>query len=145
MFESLKVILINMVAILMVSAKLASLGLLKIKVFWNRGYVVMISVHSVTNKILLRDSNYIVDEFMWPKFDNSCISMHFLNFLRNALGSSSIIGTGTRYGLKFYTSVDKGLELKVKRFWELIPTFLEVVGEKLIKKTQGSLLWIWLK
>ena len=97
----------------------------------------MISVHSVTNKILSRDSNFIADEFKWPKFDNSCISMHFLNFLRSALGTSSIIGTGILVlgmALKFYTSVEKGLELKVKRFWELIPTFLEVAGGKLIKK-----------
>ena len=34
----------------------------------------MISVHDVTN-ILLRDSNYIVDVFMWPKFSNCSISM----------------------------------------------------------------------
>ena len=64
-----------MVAILMMSAKLATLGLLKIKVFWNKGYDVIISVHDVTNKILSRDSNYIVDVVMWPKFGNSSISM----------------------------------------------------------------------
>ena len=34
----------------------------------------MISVHDVTN-ILLRDSNYIVDVFMWPKFSNCSISI----------------------------------------------------------------------
>ena len=62
-------------AILMMSAKMATPGLLKIKVFWNRGYDVIISVHDVTNKILSRDSNYIVDEVKWPKFGNSSISM----------------------------------------------------------------------
>ena len=65
----------NMVAILMMSAKLASLGLLRIKAFWNKGYDVIISVHDVTNKILSRDSNYIVDVVMWPKFGNSSISI----------------------------------------------------------------------
>ena len=45
----------------MMSAKLATLDLLKIKVFWNKRYVVIISVHEVTNKILSRDPNYIVD------------------------------------------------------------------------------------
>ena len=64
-----------MVTILMMSAKMATLGLLKIKVFWNKGYDVIISVHDVTNKILSRDSNYIVDVVMWPKFGNSSISM----------------------------------------------------------------------
>ena len=59
----------------MMSAKMATLGLLKIKVFWNKGYDVIIFVHDVTNKILSRDSNYIVDVVMWPKFGNSSISM----------------------------------------------------------------------
>ena len=43
------------------SAKLATLGFLKIKVFWNKIYNFIISVHDVTNKILLLDSNHIVD------------------------------------------------------------------------------------
>ena len=36
-----------MVAILMMSPKLDSLGLLKMKEFWNKGYDVIISVHGV--------------------------------------------------------------------------------------------------
>ena len=64
-----------MVTILMMSAKLATPGLLKIKIFQNKGYDVIIPNHDVTNKILLRDSNYIVDVVMWPKFGNSSISM----------------------------------------------------------------------
>ena len=54
-----------MVAILMMSAKLDTLGLLKIKVTWNNGY-------DVTNKILSRYSNYTVDVVIWP---NSSIFM----------------------------------------------------------------------
>ena len=46
-----------MVAILMMSAKMATLGLLKIKVFWNKGYDVIIYVHDVTNQILSLDPN----------------------------------------------------------------------------------------
>ena len=61
--------------ILKVSANLATLGLLKIRLFRNEGYDVIISVHDVNNKILSRDSNYIVDMVMWPKFDNSSNSM----------------------------------------------------------------------
>ena len=57
------------------SAKMASPGLLKITVFWNKGYVVIISVDDITNKILWHESKYIVDAFMWPKFGNSSISM----------------------------------------------------------------------
>ena len=59
----------------MMSAKLATLGLLKIKLFWNKGYDIIIFVHDVTNKILERDSNYIVDVVVWSKFGNSSISM----------------------------------------------------------------------
>ena len=60
----------NMGEILIISAKLATLGLLKIKVFWKKGYHGKISVHDVTNKILTSDSNYIVDVVMWTKFGN---------------------------------------------------------------------------
>ena len=59
----------------MISAKMATPGLLKIKIFWNKGYDVIIPVGDVTNKSLSRDSNYILDVFMWPKFANSSIFM----------------------------------------------------------------------
>ena len=55
----------------MMSAKLASLSLLKKKVFWNKSYYILVSVHDVTNKILLRDSNYIVNVVIWSKFGDS--------------------------------------------------------------------------
>ena len=46
-----------MVTILMMSAKIATPGLLKITVFWKQNFV--------------SDSNDIVDVVMWPKFGNS--------------------------------------------------------------------------
>ena len=64
-----------MVAILVISAKLATPGFLQTKVFWNKGYDVIIFVYDLTNKILLPNSNYIVDLVMWPKFGNSSISI----------------------------------------------------------------------
>ena len=57
-----------MVAILVMSAKMATLGFLKIRVFWNEDY-------DVTNRILSRDSNYTVYVVMWPKCGNSSIYM----------------------------------------------------------------------
>ena len=60
-----------MVTTLIMSAKMAPLGLLKIKAFWNKYYDVIISV----NEILSCDSNYIVRVVMWSKFGNSSISM----------------------------------------------------------------------
>ena len=35
----------------------------------------MVSVHEVSNKILSRNSNFIVKVVMWSKFGNSSISM----------------------------------------------------------------------
>ena len=63
-----------MLTILMISAKITIPGLLKIKVFLDNGYDVIIFVHDVTNKILSGDSNYIIYVVMWRKFGNSSIS-----------------------------------------------------------------------
>ena len=52
-----------MVTVLMKAAKMATLSLFKIKLYWNRGYDVIISVHDV-NKILSLESNYIADVVM---------------------------------------------------------------------------------
>ena len=57
----------------MMSAKMAAPVLLKIKLFWNKGYYGIYFVYDVTNKILSHDSNYIMDVVMWPKFGNSSI------------------------------------------------------------------------
>ena len=51
-------------------ANMTTPGLLKMTV-----YSAIIPVDDVTNKILSRDSNYIVDVLMWAKFDNSGICM----------------------------------------------------------------------
>ena len=53
-----------MVAILMMSVKVATLGLHKINTFRKKDYDVIISVYDVTNKISSRKSNYIVDVVM---------------------------------------------------------------------------------
>ena len=57
----LKVFLIKVVAILMMLAKLATLGLIKINVFSKKGYDGITSVHDVVSKILSLGSNYVVD------------------------------------------------------------------------------------
>ena len=59
----------------MISAKLTTPGLPKVKLFWNKGYYVVTFAHEVTGKVLSCDFNYIFDIVMWPKFDNSGISM----------------------------------------------------------------------
>ena len=52
----LKVVLINMVAVCMKSVKLATPRLLKITVYWNKGYDVIISAQFFSS-----DSNYIAN------------------------------------------------------------------------------------
>ena len=48
----------------MMAAKMATLGLLKIKLSWNKGYDVIVSVYGVTNKISLCESYHFVDVVM---------------------------------------------------------------------------------
>ena len=48
--------------------ELATPDLLKIKVFWNKGFEWIISIHDSTIKILSSSSNYKVDVVMWPNF-----------------------------------------------------------------------------
>ena len=60
-------------AILLMSAKVCTPVFLKTKIFWNKSYDIITSVHDITNKISSWDSNYIVDVVMWPKCGNSSI------------------------------------------------------------------------
>ena len=64
-----------MITILIMSEKMVTLGLLKTKVFWNKGYDAIMSVRDITNKILSQVSNYVVNVIMWLKFGYSSISM----------------------------------------------------------------------
>ena len=50
-----------MVIILMILAKISTSGLLRIKVFRRKSFDVIIYLHDVTEKVLSRNSNYIVD------------------------------------------------------------------------------------
>ena len=72
--KSLRIALINIVTILMMSAKMATLGLLKIKVFLNKDYdVIFLSMTSATKfyhmnqivfKILLCDQSSVTLAFL---------------------------------------------------------------------------------
>ena len=140
-----------MVTILMMPAKITTLGLLKTKVFWNKGYDLIISVYDVTSKILSSDSNYTVYSVTWPKFGNSRISMKeviLISILKGFVqknhifdGTSSLNFNNFRLALgpalKFYTSVEKGLKLKVTTFLGINLRFAEVTREKLV---EGSFL-----
>ena len=132
-----------MATTLMMSAKMVSPDLLKIKVFWNKGYDVTIFVHDVTNEIFSRDSNYIVDVVMWPKFGKCSISTRKVIIISILWGLDqkncsfegcfllefNNLGPAVGMNLKFYTNMAKGSKLKVRKFWGLIFTFVEVAGE----------------
>ena len=62
--EFLIIVLINMVTILMVSTKTATLGLVTIKIFSKKRYDVIISVHDIIKKTLSDDSNHVIDMVM---------------------------------------------------------------------------------
>ena len=53
-----------MVKILMTSAKMANLALLKIKVFLNKGYGIISSIHHVITKTLTHESICTIDVVM---------------------------------------------------------------------------------
>ena len=118
----------------MMSAKMATPGHLYFEtVFWNKDYDIIISVDDVTNKILSRDSNYIADPQFYKDLTRKTAFLEGCSWFKfNSLG----LALGTN--LKFYTSVAKELKLKVRRFWGLIPTFVEITGEKLVR---GGPLW----
>ena len=62
--ELLKFVLINMIPILMMSAKLGAPGLLKVTVFRKKHYEVIVSTNNFTSKILTCDSNKNIDTVM---------------------------------------------------------------------------------
>ena len=80
---------------------------------------------------------------MWSKFDNPSISMRKDN--NHNLNSKITFFEGRSWfkfndsrlaqvmALTFSTSVGKVLKLTVTEVWRMIPTFVEVIGEKLVR------------
>ena len=163
MFESSKVILIETVATLMMSTKLATLGIPKITVFWIKCYDVITSIHDVTKKIiswlkLYCRCSHVTKVWYLQHFCKK--RYHNLNFIRIwpekpiiLRGCSRLkfnnLGLALGMALKFTHVWQKGLKRKVKKFWGLIPTFAEVTG-KIVWGERGGFFcfppsWIGLK
>ena len=136
---------------ILISAKIATIYLLQINIVWNKSHDAKISVYDVNNKTLSRESNYILDVVIWPKFGNSSISMiEILSSILQGFDQKTTslkewswfklnnLALALGMGLKFYTSVAKGLKLKVRKVLGLIPTFA-VTGEKLLEERGGIL------
>ena len=92
-FESLKVVLINVFSVLMMSAKLATLGFFKIKVLLNKGCVVTNKIYHVTQI-----------RIWWEK------SFFFLRDVRGGGGGGRL---ALGLDVTFDTSVAKYLELNI--------------------------------
>ena len=62
--EFLKIFLINLVINLMMSAKMATPGLLKLTVYWNKRYDVIIPVDDVTNQVFITWFKFLISTFV---------------------------------------------------------------------------------
>ena len=121
------------------SAKLANLGLLKIKVFWNKVYDAINFLHDVNRKFLSPDSSYIVDLVIWPTFYDSSTSMReviLTPFYKDLNGKGFFFQKCSWFShsaLKFYTSMKNRIKTKRNKVFRLILTFVEVTGGKLVR------------
>ena len=67
--------LTNVIVISIMPAKLATPGLPKIIIFWNKGYDIIIKVCDINSKTLSNVTNYIVNAVMLRKFYSSSKSL----------------------------------------------------------------------
>ena len=136
----------------MMSAKMATPGLLRIMVFWNECYDVIISVITSPGKfyhviqIILQmcscDQSLVTVAFLWETLSQPQSYKDLTRKTAFFEGLSSFkfnnLGLALGTNLTFYTSVAKGLKLKVRRFWEVNPTFVEVTRKRLV----GGPFWL---
>ena len=97
------------------------------------------------------DQSLLTLAFLWEKLSQLELYKDLTRkttFLRVCPGSSSIIwnrGLTLVMVLKFYTSVAKWLKIKVRKFWRLTSTNVEVTGGKLVGVFFATPSWIRLK
>ena len=131
----------------MIWAKLATLGILKIKAFWDKDHDVITSVHDVTNKILSVtqiimlmcscDQSFITPAFIYERsYSLNCIRIWpaIPIFLRGALGSSSIIWACTKYGLKILYQGGKRVKTRNQKVFRIYSYVCRITGGKLVGK-----------
>ena len=132
----------------MIPAKLATLDLLRIKVFWSKGYDVKISVHEVTNKILSCDPNYMIGMVMWPKFGNKFVQIWPENqFYWRVLVQVPWLGTDTRYSLEILNQCEKRVETKSQKNFGATTYICRSFRGKTVREGLFALplSWIWSK
>ena len=82
------------------------------------------------------DQNLVTLAFLWEKLSQPQFYKDLTRKIAFFEGWSwfkfNNLGLTLGTNLKFYNSLLKGLKLKVRKSWSLIPTFVEVTGEKLV-------------
>ena len=125
-------------------------------VFWNKGYYVIYPVYNFSNKTLSHDSNYIMDVVTWPKLVTLAFVQEKLSwpqFYKDLTRKTAFfeerswfkfnnLGLALGINLKFYTSLPKGLKLKVRKFWGLI-LFAPILNR--VKYEDLTCLWLYRK
>lgn len=104
---------------------MATLGLLKIKVYLYKGYDAIIYVNDVANKISSHESNRIIDVVIWPNFHNFSIAT------REVIITSILHGFDQKNQLLWAVVLVHPLGMAFK-FLGLIPTFGELTRGKLV-------------
>ena len=119
----------------MASAKLATLGFLKIHVFWNKGYGFIISVYEITSKILPGDQSLVTLAFKWeklslPQFYKDLIKkINFFWWL--LLFQVQLLGSGFRYGLEILQQCGDWGETKIQKVLDVNSYVCKLQGKNL--------------
>ena len=115
-----------------------------LNISWNKGYASwFLSMNSPT-KFYHFQSNYIVDTVVWRKLWSSRFSTRevpITSFCKDLTRKNSFFEGWSWFkflnlelvlgmALTFYSSVAKVLKRKVRKFWELIPTFRGVTMKR---------------
>ena len=74
---------------------------------------------------------FLFEKLSQPQFYKD-LTRKTVSFERWSWFKFNNLGLALGTNLNFYSSVTKVLKLKVRKFWELIPTFVEIAGEKLV-------------
>ena len=74
---------------------------------------------------------FLWEKLSWPQFHKDLTRKTAFSEGRSWFKFNNL-GLALDTNLKFYTSVEKELKLKVRKFWGLILTLVELIGEKLV-------------
>ena len=94
-------------------------------------------------QMCLCDQSLVNLGFLWeklsqPQFCKDLTKKQTIFFERWPWFKFNNLGLALSSNLKFYTSVAKGSKLKIIKFLGIIPTFVEVKGEKLVVGGEGG-------